>query len=89
MPRARRTKSAVHEALQRRVDERPGDSFTAKLAGGERCCLVSQRTLCVWSFAILFKASLVARPAIAFMLLRQNERSSSPTPPDRLDDHSL
>jgi hypothetical protein len=33
MPRAQRTKSAVHEALQRRADERPGDGFSGKLAG--------------------------------------------------------
>ncbi len=33
MPRAQRTKSAGHEALQRRVSERPGDSFSGKLAG--------------------------------------------------------
>jgi hypothetical protein len=33
MPRAQRTKSAVHEALQRRVDERPGDSFSGLLGG--------------------------------------------------------
>ena len=33
MPRARRTKSAVHEALQRRVSERPGVSFSDELGG--------------------------------------------------------
>ena len=32
MPRAQRTKSAGHEALQRRASERPGDSFSGKLA---------------------------------------------------------
>jgi hypothetical protein len=31
MPRAQRTKSAVHEALQRRAGERPGASFSVKL----------------------------------------------------------
>jgi hypothetical protein len=31
MPRARRTKSAVHEALQRRAGQRPGASFSVKL----------------------------------------------------------
>jgi len=35
MPRARPTQSAVHEALQRRTDERPGDSFNGEL-GAER-----------------------------------------------------
>jgi hypothetical protein len=33
MPRAQRTKSAVHEALQRRAGERPGDSFSGLLGG--------------------------------------------------------
>ena len=33
MPRALPTQSAVHEALQRRVSERPGDSFNGKLGG--------------------------------------------------------
>jgi hypothetical protein len=33
MPRARRTKSAVHEALQRRASERPGDGFSDELGG--------------------------------------------------------
>ena len=36
MPRAQRTKSAVHEALQRRVGERPGDSFSGLFGGGSR-----------------------------------------------------
>jgi hypothetical protein len=31
MPRAQRTKSAVHEALQRRAGQRPGASFSVKL----------------------------------------------------------
>jgi hypothetical protein len=31
MPRAQRTKSAVHEALQRRAGERPGASFSVEL----------------------------------------------------------
>jgi hypothetical protein len=31
MPRAQRTKSAVHEALQRRAGDRPGASFSVKL----------------------------------------------------------
>ena len=35
MPRAQRTKSAGHEALQRRASERPGVSFNGKLAGEE------------------------------------------------------
>ncbi len=30
----------------------------------------------------------VARPAVAFTVLHQDERSSSPPPPDRLDHHS-
>jgi hypothetical protein len=34
MPRAQRTKSAVHEALQRRAGKRPGDSFSGLLGGG-------------------------------------------------------
>ena len=38
MPRAQRTQSAVHEALQRRASERPGDSFSGKLAGGSVLC---------------------------------------------------
>jgi hypothetical protein len=33
MPRAQRTKSAGHEALQRRAGERPGDSFSGLLGG--------------------------------------------------------
>jgi hypothetical protein len=33
VPRAQRTKSAVHEALQRRAECGPGVSFTAKLDG--------------------------------------------------------
>jgi hypothetical protein len=32
MPKAQRTKSAGHEALQRRASERPGDGFSEKLA---------------------------------------------------------
>ena len=31
MPRAQRTKSAVHEALQRRAGQGPGASFSVKL----------------------------------------------------------
>jgi len=34
MPRALPTQSAVHEALQRRANERPGDSFSGELVGG-------------------------------------------------------
>ena len=33
MPRAQRTKSAVHEALQRRASKRPGDSLSGELGG--------------------------------------------------------
>jgi len=33
MPRALPTQSAVHEALQRRTGERPGDSFNGELGG--------------------------------------------------------
>jgi hypothetical protein len=36
MPRAQRTKSAVHEALQRRARHGPGDSFSEELAGETR-----------------------------------------------------
>jgi hypothetical protein len=32
MPRAQRTKSAVHEALQRRAGDGPGDGFSEELA---------------------------------------------------------
>jgi hypothetical protein len=50
MPRAQRTKSAVHEALQRRVGERPGDSFSGLLDAATpshprptRCCASGMR----------------------------------------------
>ena len=36
MPRAQRTKSAVHEALQRRAGNRPGDGFSGLLGGGSK-----------------------------------------------------
>jgi hypothetical protein len=40
VPRAQRTKSAVHEALQRRASERPGDGFSVELAS---TCLTTYR----------------------------------------------
>ena len=39
MPRAQRTKSAVHEALQRRAGNGPGDGFSGLLGGGSKFSL--------------------------------------------------
>ena len=83
MPRAQRTKSAGHEALQRRVSERPGASFSGKLAGDD-----SGFDLTDLAKTIPFEPSPMARPAAAFTFWRQNNRSSSPPPPGRLDDRS-
>ena len=60
MPRAQRTKSAVHEALQRRAGNGPGDGFSGLLGGGSKfspprvfanCRKYPTRKTCTQSFA--------------------------------------
>jgi hypothetical protein len=51
MPRAQRTKSAVHEALQRRADERPGASFSVELDAPPETS-ASTSSYMPWRFAL-------------------------------------
>jgi hypothetical protein len=45
MPRAQRTKSAVHEALQRRARHGPGVGFSEKLAGETKDVLLAAHSV--------------------------------------------
>ena len=70
MPRAQRTQSAGHEALQRRVRERPGDSFSGLLAGGDDACrrlhaivpdALKKQPRCGNKYAMLMQPELLLR----------------------------
>ena len=75
MPRTQRTKSAAHEALQRRAYERPGGSFSGKLAVWYPRFPTKGLSLSARRFL------RVARPAAACGFWCWNERLSSPPPP--------
>jgi hypothetical protein len=81
MPRAQRTKSAVHEALQRRARHGPGDSFSEELAGETMTIFLGGHS-CFSNWCGLWPARIVslARPAATFTFWRQDKRSSSPPP---------
>jgi hypothetical protein len=72
VPRAQRTKSAGHEALQRRVDERPGDSFSGKLAGETMVVFLAAHPVLFSTLALILAMNIasLARPAAAFTFCR-------------------
>jgi hypothetical protein len=63
MPRAQRTKSAVHEALQRRARHGPGVGFSEELAGETMIMFSAEFLLSDWRGLWPARIVSLARPA--------------------------
>ena len=60
MPRAQRTKSAVHEALQRRARHGPGDGFSEELAGETRVVFLAGHSVLLSNWQGLWAKSITS-----------------------------